>query len=170
MDEQSLFLQALEKPAGDERSAWLEEACGSKAALRERIETLLQRHEEADRFLENPAPGLQPTIATDASGGNRAAALGAGLASAFTANDAVVLGDANHSVLKMLDNTINEIPRISLRESATEGADPIERPSSPEIPNQLSDSRYRLDGEIARGGMGAIIKGRDTDLGGDLAI
>ena len=30
--------------------------------------------------------------------------------------------------------------------------------------------RYQLQGEIARGGMGAIIKGRDVDLGRELAI
>jgi serine/threonine protein kinase len=38
------------------------------------------------------------------------------------------------------------------------------------MPDRNSDSRYQLQGEIARGGMGAIIKGRDTDLGRDLAI
>ncbi|MCA9046979.1 MAG: serine/threonine protein kinase, partial [Planctomycetaceae bacterium] len=37
-------------------------------------------------------------------------------------------------------------------------------------PKSDSDGRYQLQGEIARGGMGAIIKGRDTDLGRDLAI
>ena len=30
--------------------------------------------------------------------------------------------------------------------------------------------RYQLFGEIARGGMGAVLKGRDPDLGRDLAI
>jgi serine/threonine-protein kinase len=30
--------------------------------------------------------------------------------------------------------------------------------------------RYRIDGEIARGGMGAVLKGRDPDLGRDLAV
>jgi serine/threonine protein kinase len=30
--------------------------------------------------------------------------------------------------------------------------------------------RYQLLSEIARGGMGAVLKGRDTDLGRDLAI
>jgi serine/threonine protein kinase len=38
------------------------------------------------------------------------------------------------------------------------------------MPKRDSDSRYQLQGEIARGGMGAILKGRDTDLGRDLAI
>ena len=30
--------------------------------------------------------------------------------------------------------------------------------------------RYQLLGEIARGGMGAVLKGRDPDLGRDLAV
>ena len=30
--------------------------------------------------------------------------------------------------------------------------------------------RYRLEGEIARGGMGVILRGFDTDLGRDVAI
>ena len=30
--------------------------------------------------------------------------------------------------------------------------------------------RYRIDGEIARGGMGAVLKGRDPDLGRDVAM
>ena len=30
--------------------------------------------------------------------------------------------------------------------------------------------RYQIFGEIARGGMGAILKGRDRDLGRDLAV
>src|SRR5262249_52663252 len=33
-----------------------------------------------------------------------------------------------------------------------------------------SSSRYEVLGEIARGGMGAILRGRDVDLGRDLAI
>ncbi|MEM7316979.1 MAG: protein kinase, partial [Planctomycetota bacterium] len=94
----------------------------------------------------------------------------AGLALSLNREEVVVLGDANHSVLKMLRNTLNEVPRVSLRESEAEGASPISRPDSPEIPHSGADDRYRLDGEIARGGMGAIIKGRDTDLGRDLAV
>ena len=35
---------------------------------------------------------------------------------------------------------------------------------------ELPDARYQLHGEIARGGMGAILKARDVDLGRSLAI
>jgi serine/threonine-protein kinase len=36
-------------------------------------------------------------------------------------------------------------------------------------PEQAGD-RYQLQGEIARGGMGAVLRGRDVDLGRDLAV
>jgi serine/threonine-protein kinase len=43
--------------------------------------------------------------------------------------------------------------------------------SSPEMPVFPGRSdRYQLFGEIARGGMGAVLKGRDVDLGRDLAV
>ncbi|MEM9138138.1 MAG: serine/threonine-protein kinase, partial [Cyanobacteria bacterium P01_F01_bin.42] len=44
------------------------------------------------------------------------------------------------------------------------------RPSSIEIPKRKAGDRYQLQGEIARGGMGAVLKGVDTDLGRSLAV
>jgi serine/threonine protein kinase len=143
--------------------------CGIASPLRERIDALLRRHEQADSFLERPAAELGETILPDTCGDNLAASLEAGLAPAFGKEKAVVIGSVGHSVLKMLRHTI-DIPHVVLREPMVEGAEPIQRPNSPEIPKPASDTRYQLQGEIARGGMGAIIKGRDTDLGRDLAI
>lgn len=123
---------------------------------------MLASHQGLGSFLNKPAPGLEETIIPTPSNND--------LAAAFDEDSDVVIGDANHSVLKMLSNTLNEVPGVSLRESTAEGEEPIARPKSPEMPTGDSDSRYQLQGEIARGGMGAIIKGRDTDLGRDLAI
>ena len=50
--------------------------------------------------------------------------------------------------------------------------EPLVMPRSAEMPRSVDGSvgRYQLQGEIARGGMGAIIRGRDVDLGRELAI
>src|SRR5262249_41476476 len=48
---------------------------------------------------------------------------------------------------------------------------PVARPSSPEVPSpDARPARLQLFGEIARGGMGAILKARDPDLGRELAV
>ncbi|MFK8114381.1 MAG: protein kinase [Rubripirellula sp.] len=167
-DMDSLFEAASNIESATERAAFLAESCGDDVPLRRQIDQLLESDQQAGSFLENPPAELDVTIAPESRG--RTASLEAGLATAFSVDQAVVVGDKNHSVLKMLGKTLNEVPHVALRESADEGADPIARPSSPELPKSESDSRYQLQGEIARGGMGAIIKGRDTDLGRDLAI
>ncbi len=47
----------------------------------------------------------------------------------------------------------------------------VVKPSSDAMPaKEVTGDRYRLDGEIARGGMGAVLRGRDVDLGRDLAV
>lgn len=76
------------------------------------------------------------------------------------------------SVLSRIAGTMDSVPRILLRDS-DEGAgdEALVRPHSTEVPTpEPGPSRIRLLGEIARGGMGAILKGRDEDLGRDLAV
>jgi serine/threonine-protein kinase len=67
-----------------------------------------------------------------------------------------------------------QMSRIHLREPLTEDVTPINRPDSSEMPDVNvppgTTPRLQLVGEIARGGMGAILKGRDVDLGRDLAV
>src|SRR5262245_15051144 len=55
MQEQSLFIAALEKEDAAERATFLEQACAGDAALRHRIERLLARHEQSGTFLGPPA-------------------------------------------------------------------------------------------------------------------
>jgi serine/threonine protein kinase/Tfp pilus assembly protein PilF len=55
MQEQTLFIEALEKEDPAERAAFLDRACAGDVALRQRIERLLQRHKEADSLLDRPA-------------------------------------------------------------------------------------------------------------------
>src|SRR5438105_14231675 len=54
MNERSIFMEALEKDGPAERYAYLDEACGGDAALRQRVEALLQSHEQVGRFLGKP--------------------------------------------------------------------------------------------------------------------
>src|SRR5262245_62369325 len=59
---------------------------------------------------------------------------------------------------------------VLLKEAEGE-SDHVVKPSSDAMPppGQAGD-RYQLFGEIARGGMGAVLRGRDVDLGRDLAV
>jgi WD40 repeat protein/serine/threonine protein kinase/tetratricopeptide (TPR) repeat protein len=57
---EKIFGDALEIESAEERTAYLAEACGEDAALREAVESLLRDHARAGDFLEKPA------IATEA--------------------------------------------------------------------------------------------------------
>jgi serine/threonine-protein kinase len=79
-------------------------------------------------------------------------------------------GGGGESILKSLGRVVPNLPRVLLRDGGSGSTEPIVRVQSGELPEGGVGTRYQLHGEIARGGMGAILKGRDTDLGRDLAI
>jgi serine/threonine-protein kinase len=73
-------------------------------------------------------------------------------------------------ILSSLDESIGPIPRVLLRDSPLEDSRFVSANSN-EMPERTGEvGRYQLLGEIARGGMGAVLKGRDVDLGRDLAV
>ncbi len=81
--------------------------------------------------------------------------------------------DVPPSVLSVLSERIGEAPRVSLREEDTglSGSSPVIDPGSEErrsLPRGRGN--HQLMGEIARGGMGVVLKGHDTDLGRDVAM
>jgi serine/threonine-protein kinase len=80
--------------------------------------------------------------------------------------------DHNPSVLDLIASRTGEAPRITLRdEDSAAASSPVIDPSSKEktaVPRGRSN--YQFLGEIARGGMGVILKGHDTDLGRDVAV
>ncbi len=84
----------------------------------------------------------------------------------------ISLEPASSSVLARIAESIGHVPHVLLRDTETEiGPGPIVKPSSPEMPPPAErPERYQIFGEIARGGMGAILRGRDVDLGRDLAV
>src|SRR5262245_38725372 len=71
-----LFLAALQRPPA-ERAAYLEAACGGDTALRERVEALLQAHDEPGDFLSEAKPPAAAD-ATDASPASQAGSVIAG--------------------------------------------------------------------------------------------
>lgn len=167
-----IFANALEKESAELREKYLDEICGESASLRLRLDKLIDAHLRAySDFLEAPATGLDSRLKAEegATVDVNPVVLEAGFAPTFASNEAVVLGGQGHSVLKSLSKRVSDVPNVTLHESQKDGSSVVQ-PSSPEIPKQESDDRYQMLGEIARGGMGAVIKGRDTDLGRDLAI
>jgi len=54
MNAEEIFLAAVEICAGPERSACISRACGENPELRAEVESLMQAHDQAGRFLERP--------------------------------------------------------------------------------------------------------------------
>ena len=85
--------------------------------------------------------------------------------------EAISFASPTSSLCGGLTAELGSMPVVLLRSDEFGCEGPVSRLSSFEFPNRPAEAgRYQLFGEIARGGMGAILKGRDLDLGRDLAI
>src|SRR5262249_40322359 len=69
MNDERIFAAALEKGDPTERAAYLDEACAGDPALRREVEALLQSHQEAGSFLEQPVLGPPAGTADEADAG-----------------------------------------------------------------------------------------------------
>jgi serine/threonine protein kinase/tetratricopeptide (TPR) repeat protein len=70
----TILAQAVEIAAAAERQAFVAQACGGDAALRQRVERLIANHFQAGSFLERPAVAVDP----DGTAGYQAAGAAAG--------------------------------------------------------------------------------------------
>jgi hypothetical protein len=67
-------------------------------------------------------------------------------------------------------SSLGDMRPVLLKEAEGESAHVV-RPKSDAMPTpEQAGDRYQLQGEIARGGMGVVLRGRDVDLGRDLAV
>ena len=81
--------------------------------------------------------------------------------------------DANsqRSVLQILGQKTGMPSKVLLPDSDSEhGGSPVVAPGAASKLVPQGRGNYQLLGEIARGGMGVILKGHDTDLGRDIAV
>jgi hypothetical protein len=143
-----VFASLLELPP-PQRPAALAQACGADGVLRQQVEALLTAHAQAGSFLDRPAapPGALDVPSTGPDAGPPLAAGG--------------------SVVQAL----RAAAAIHLRDPEGEAPTPVVRPGSEKMPGGHDPAgRLQLYGEIARGGMGAVHKGRDTDLRRHLLI
>jgi serine/threonine-protein kinase len=74
------------------------------------------------------------------------------------------------SVLAGLRDSLGDLRPVLLKEAQGESAHVVKPKSDAMPPPEQTGDRYQLQGEIARGGMGAVLRGRDVDLGRDLAV
>jgi tetratricopeptide (TPR) repeat protein len=67
-------------------------------------------------------------------------------------------------------SSLGDMRPVLLKEAEGECAHIVQPKSDAMPPAEQVGDRYQLQGEIARGGMGAVLRGRDVDLGRDLAV
>ncbi|HEX8203366.1 MAG TPA: serine/threonine-protein kinase, partial [Isosphaeraceae bacterium] len=86
--------------------------------------------------------------------------------------DTIPVAPAAPGVLETLAEAVGGMPRVLLRDIEPEGDTAlVEEPNATRLPLPGDrPAKYRLFGEIARGGMGAVFKARDPDLGRELAL
>ncbi len=76
--------------------------------------------------------------------------------------------ESTASVLETIAAAVGSVPRVLLRDTDAGFEPPLVKPGNEA--GLGAPIRYRIDGEIARGGMGSVLKGRDPDLGRDVAV
>src|SRR5262249_20178275 len=67
-------------------------------------------------------------------------------------------------------SSLGRMRPVLLKEAEGESAHVVKPTSDAMPPPEKAGDRYQLFGEIARGGMGAVLRGHDVNLGRDLAV
>jgi serine/threonine-protein kinase len=139
---QAVFLAALDASSAAERAALLARECGGDAELRQRVEALLSAHEAPDSLLDQPAAAADSGPPLPAVAG----------------------------VVRALGNGLPPVQGRPADGETVTRADPAAGPEAAVAEAADLPPRYRMEREIARGGMGAVLRGRDTELGREIAV
>src|SRR5262249_16834724 len=67
-------------------------------------------------------------------------------------------------------SSLGDMRPVLLKEAQGESAHVVKPKSDAMPPAEQTGTRYQLQGEIARGGMAAVRRGRDVDLARDVAV
>src|SRR5262249_54756295 len=134
----AIFASLLELPL-PQRPAALAQACRADCELRQQVEALLAAHAQAGSFLDRPAADVAPSGELDLPP---------------TGPDTGPPLAANGSIVRAL----GAVPSVHLRDPDGEALTPVARPGSENMPvNHDPTGRLQLLGEIACGGMGAVL-------------
>ncbi|HEY7310532.1 MAG TPA: serine/threonine-protein kinase [Gemmataceae bacterium] len=155
MTEETIFTAALEKQSPTERSAFLDEACGGDAALRQRLDALIEAHEQAADFLEKPA----------------AEQIAAGISPSTNHTERI---DAVKPAVEGITETPADPVAAETRAAPPgegENAQSLDFLAPPEKPGALGRlGHYDVLAVIGRGGMGVVLKAFDEELQRVVAI
>ncbi|MEA2629869.1 MAG: eukaryotic-like serine/threonine-protein kinase [Chloroflexota bacterium] len=77
---------------------------------------------------------------------------------------------AGESVLAAIERDFGISSHLRLRDGPDERAEPVGPGTAGPGSGRMGTGRYQIAGEIARGGVGVVLKGRDADLGREVAI
>ena len=156
-DLKSLFCEALERPGGPERDAYLEDACRGNPALKAGVEELLAAHDQAGRFL---AQGPEGPVA---DGSETLAATGTDAPSIATNAAETIANETHESARTSASETLAFAENGSGATNATTVDSGRKNRPGGFVPGQVIALRYTLRNLLGEGGLGTVYLAEQTE-------